>query len=242
MNLRQFGFSIVMAAALAPGAAAQVSSNPVDDFVAASQRSSGGRPRRGCAPLREPHPVPSISAIADSAGLSEAVAAFAREFPTGSDSAFAAYTITYGPGGVQGIRPVNYRLPSGQADRFAALVRSNLRSIGSAPGYLRLRVGVGEQPRFTVGNVERCRPELRTEFHMRTETQAEYRAPLTMRARVRVGADGRILSAVLVRSSRDVEIDTWVQSVLQRGHAVPGLIDGVPIEMEVEEDVRLRFN
>jgi len=225
----------------APALHAQISSNPVDTFVAGSNRGSSARPRRGCAPLREPHPVPSIGAIADSAALSEAVAALAREFPM-ADSAFAAYTIAYGPGGVQGIRPVNYRLPSGQAEPFAGLVRRHLRSVGSSPGYLRLRVVFGEQPRFVVNNVERCPPELRTEFHMRTVTQAEYHAPITMRARVRVAPDGRILSVRLLRSSRDNEIDTWVLSVLQSGNALPGLIDGVPVEMEVEEDVRLRFN
>jgi hypothetical protein len=228
----------------ASAADAQISSSPVDDFVAsASSRGSGGRPRRGCAPLREPHPVPSISVMADSAALSAEVAAFAREFPIASDSLpFAAYTVAYGPAGVQSLRPVNYRLPAGQAQRFATLVRGHLRPIGAASAYLRLRVLVAEQPRFVVDNVERCRPELRTDFHMRTATQAEYRAPISLRARVRVGADGRILSVQLLRSTRDAEIDTWVQSVLQAGTAVPGLIDGVPVEMEVDEDVRIRFN
>jgi hypothetical protein len=243
MRLGSLLLACGLAATLAVDAAAQITTNPVDDFVAASQRGGGGRPRRGCAPLREPHPIPALSVMADSAALTAAVAGFARQFPIASDSLpFAAYSITYGPAGVQNLRPVNYRLPAGQAEAFTALVRSQLRSIGAFPAYLRLRVVIGDQPSFVVDNVERCRPELRTEFHMRTQEQAEYHAPLTLRARVRVGADGRVLSAHILRGTRDNEINTWVQSVLQSGSALPGLIDGMPVEMEVEEDVRIRFN
>ena len=242
MHMKSIAVALVLLPLFAAPAAAQLSESTVENLAA--YRGGPGRPRRGCQPLREPRVLPAVSALADSAALSGAVAAFARDFPvTGDTIPYGLYSVTVGPGGrVQSMHTVHYWLPASQAEAFALHVRAHLRPAQLPESTVRLRVRLGETPRLTVENAYRCPAELRGDFRIRTENAGAARPQPTMRVRARVAADGSIISVHILRSSGDAEIDRWVQGTLQRSRAVPGLIDGEPAEMDVEEEIRVRIN
>lgn len=240
MIIRNALLALALLACAAPAAFAQ-HTNPVDEVV--SRRADGPSPRRGCGPMREPRRLPGLAQLADSAALTQAVAEFARQNPIAGDSTpYGLYSLTVGVGGrVESLRPLGYWLPRSQVDAFGQLVGSHLRPREVAPGTVRLRVEPGETPVFRVTQSVHCPAEVRTRFEIRSDNPGvPKQQPQPVRVRVRVAPDGRV-STVHVRSSGELEIDTWVQATLQRGSALPALVDGIPTEMEVETDIRVRL-
>lgn len=241
MPIRHTAAALAILAALGQAASAQ-HTNPVDEV--ADRRADAPSPRRGCRPMREPRRLPAVASLADSASLIAAITAFARENPiTGDTIPYGVYSLTLGAGGrVESLRPLSYWLPRSQVDAFGSLVASHLRPQEVDPGTVRLRVSLGDAPQVRVLQSEYCPAEVRTRFEIRTGSPGVPKTqPQPVRVRARVAADGRVMSVHVVRSSGDPEIDTWVQATLQRGSAVPGIIDGTPADMDVETDIRVRL-
>ena len=109
-------------------------------------------------------------------------------------------------------------------------------------GTVRLRLILGETPAARIEQSQVCPAEIRGRFQLRTGTPQQRRTQPTLRVRARVAADGSILSAQILRSSGDMEIDQWVQSALSAGSAVPGLVDGIPTLMDAEQEIRVRID
>jgi TonB family protein len=200
-------------------------------------------PRHECTIATTPGRLPALSQlVGDSATFAAAVAEFARQYPLRDGGMFALYSIAYtAGGGVERVKDLEYLLPQGQADAFAALVRESLRP--QAPGKswsIRLRVEPAGSPVVRVGRSEVCEPESTTRFSVEAPSLEGGRRPTPLRLRAYVDADGNVTDVQLLRGSGSDELDRWVQDTLRRRRFSPGLVDGVPVPMQHEETVPLR--
>lgn len=208
----------------------------------AETRNEPGPPRRGCGLHREPRTLPAVATLADSGALAAALTEFAEQFPMSGDSApYALYSITVAPSGQpQAPRPLAYLLPSGQVGRFHHLVQEGLRTQGLRPGTVRLRVRLPGTPTFAVEHAQRCPAEVRTRFSLNSGSLSfGGQRPQPARVRVIVADDGRILGVQQLSSTGNDALDRWLQDSLRNMRAVPGLIDGVPTQMEVDETIQI---
>jgi TonB family protein len=140
---------------------------------------------------------------------------------------------------VERLKAIDYWLPQGQEQAFAALVRPHLRPQPGGPTNLRLRVQPGSTPMLQVGRSELCPPESRTQFRLTAPATAQLQKPQPVRARIHVDAQGQAQSIQVLSSSGDRELDRWVTEILQRHTFSPGLIDGTPVAMDYEETVQI---
>ena len=64
--------------------------------------------------------------------------------------------------------------------------------------------------------------------------------PQPILLRIRVSAAGRVVGAQVLRSSGEEELDRWVRSLVERYEYAPGLIDGLPVDMEYEQSIQIQ--
>jgi hypothetical protein len=227
---------LLLLAAAAHPALGQIQEDRREELASARQLEPGP-PRRGCHTLREPR-LPSLSALVDSASLAARLAELAAAYPIAGDSTpFGLYSVKIGlDGGVADFRPLAWLLPEGQVGVIHQTVRASLAPRALAPGAVRLRVLLGSAPGVRVEFSQRCPAEVRTRFQLRTNAlgSATLQRPQPVRVRVQVAETGRVLGVQLLGTTGIEEVDRWVQDALQRGNAVPGLIDGIPTQMEVD--------
>jgi len=200
-------------------------------------------PRDGCTTVRQPGTLPGAATLLDSASLAGSLATFAEEHPIRDGKQTALYTVAFtADGSVERVKAIEYFLPQGEEPQVTEMVRQSLRrQPAGSPWSVRLRVEPGSATVFRVGRSEVCQPRSRTRFELNALALAASQTPRPIRVRVVVGTGGEIRSLMVVRSSGENELDRWVHDSLLRYTFEPGLIDGVPVVMEREEDVRLRY-
>lgn len=228
--------ALVCALAFAAPAAAQRARDP-------QLLSDKPAPREGCTTVRQPGTLPTVAALADSAALAQSMAKFAQDFPVRDGKLTALYSVAFAAdGSVERVVPIDYWLPQGEEPQLTALVRQSIRpQRPGSPWSVRLRVDPAAETVFRVGRSEVCQPRSTTRFELVTAAIDQQQAPPPMRVRVIVGTQGEIRSLEVVRSSGERELDRWVHDSLLRRRFQPGLVDGVPVIMERDEDVRLRY-
>jgi hypothetical protein len=199
-------------------------------------------PREGCSTVKQPGTLPAVAALADSAALAQSMAKFAQDFPVRDGKLTALYSVAFAAdGSVERVVPIDYWLPQGEEPQLTALVRQSIRSQrAGSPWSVRLRVDPAAETVFRIGRSEVCPPRSLTRFELTTSALAQSQSPPPMRVRAIVGTQGEIRALQVVRSSGENELDRWVHDTLLRRRFQPGLIDGVPVIMERDEDVRLR--
>jgi hypothetical protein len=199
-------------------------------------------PRQGCTVSQRPSPLPALATLADSAALSAAVEMFARRHPIADGKMFAVYSVAFtADGNVERVAPVDYWLPQGMEPDVNALVRQSLKAQRPGAAWsVRVRFDADSTVTFRVGRSETCPPRATTRFELVTPAVSQTRPPTPVLARVLVGADGRVRSLSLVRTSGEPELDRWVHDNLLRHAFTPGLVDGVAVEMARDEEVRIQ--
>jgi hypothetical protein len=209
---------------------------------AAQLLSDRPAPRRGCTLAHDPTPLPAVDQLADSAALDQRVSAFAQQYPIRDGAMFGLYSIAFdGNGAVERVQSLDYLLPQGRADEFAALVRGALKpQRAGRPWSVRLKVEPGAAPKFRVGRSELCAPEMRVRFSVTAPANYPIASPPPMRVRVVVGDDGHVRSFEMLHGSGAPELDQWVESTLLNGSYAPGLVDGVPVIGELEMSLPIR--
>ena len=195
-------------------------------------------PRGGCQVERRAVPT---AELVDSAGLHAALVAHQAQRPT-SDSAFVLYSVRMNEAAsVTHMNTLEMLLPPGGDEELRALVQPFLRSgARGIKGFrLRLQPASADAP-VRVGRSEVCQPGgLRTiEFSIPLRANAE--KPGTVRVRTRVAASGQILGVHPIQSSGMDWYDQAVVEFVMRRPINPGLIDGVPAEMEFDQTVLFR--
>jgi hypothetical protein len=230
---------LLAAAALA---AASVTAAAAQNDRAALLLSDRPAPRRSCEVEMRPRALPTISQLADSAALMEAVTRFAEQFRLREGTLFALYSLVFDrDGNVERLAPLEYRMPQGHAESFAALVRQHIRRQERGGFSVRLRVEPTGNPAFLVGRSERCPPEPTTSFELTAPAMAgPVSRPSPIRLRVWVTPEGTPGTINVMGSSGSSELDRWVRDSLARRRFRPGLLDGVPVAMEYEGTVRIR--
>jgi TonB family protein len=203
--------------------------------------SDRAAPRDDCRIVYQPHPLPPVGQIADSAALVEAVSAFTRRFPLTDGPARALYSVAFDrQGRLERLHPIDFWLPQRQAEAFHALVRTQIRTQASGPWSVRLLVEDGAEPTLRVGYSERCDPVSRTHFRLIAPAMLQLQKPQPVRVRLDVTAEGRMRSVDLVGSSGSADLDRWITQTLQRYEFTPGLLDGAPVPMAFEETIRIQ--
>lgn len=198
-------------------------------------------PREDCRIVFQPHPLPSVGQLADSAALVEAVSGFTERFPLRDGSVRALYSVAFDRDGrLERLYPIDFWLPQGEAEAFHSLVRKHVRPQASGPWSVRLLAEPGAEPTIRVGHSERCAPVSSTRFRLTAPVALQLQKPQPVRVRLEVGAEGRVRSVELLGSSGSAELDRWVMDTLQRYEFTPGLLDGAAVAMEYEEIVRIQ--
>jgi hypothetical protein len=170
------------------------------------------------------------------------VSAFAEQYPIRGDSMFALYSVAFdGNGAVERMQTLEYLLPQGRAEEFAALVRGALKPQRSGrPWSVRLKVTPTATPKFRVGRSEVCAPEMLVRFTVMAPANYPLTSPPPMRVRVQIGEDGRVRSFQMLHGSGAPDLDQWVESHLLNGRYAAGLVDGVPVIAELEMSLPIR--
>lgn len=229
---------LAAAALLVTGATAAAAQNDRATLLLSDKPA----PRRSCEIVRHPRTLPTVSELADSTALMAAVSRFAEQFRLREGSLFALYSLAFDrDGNVERMVPLEYWLPQGQAETFAALVRQHIRRQERGSFSVRLRVEPTGNPAFLVGRSERCPPEPTTSFELTAPAMAgPLSRPSPIRLRVWVTPEGAPGTIDVMGSSGSSELDRWVRETLTRRRFRPGLLDGVPVAMEYEGSVRIR--
>lgn len=197
-------------------------------------------PRRGCAVSTTPAPLPTVSQLADSTALAAAVAAFAERNPISGGRMFGLYSIAFNAqGAVERVKDIEYLLPQGKADEFTALLRGHIRPQAAGKSRsVRLRIEAGANPVFRVGRSEICPPSSGTRVRIRSPSLGGGVEVTSVRFRAVVNADGSVDDVHLFRGTGNDDFDRMVRDMLREVQYNPGLVDGVPVEMELEETLR----
>ncbi len=200
-------------------------------------------PRDGCVTVKQPGTLPSADMLVDSAALAQSMAKFAHDFPIRDGKLTALYSVAFAAdGSVERVAPIDYWLPQGEEPQLTAMVRQSIRpQRAGARWSVRLRVEPAAQTVFRVGRSEVCHPRSTTRFELTAPALSGLQAPSPIRVRATVGTHGEIRNLQIVRSSGEAELDRWVHDSLLSRSFEPGLVDGVPVMMEHDQDVRLRF-
>jgi len=226
--------AIALACAATPGAAQRSRAEQL--------LSDRPAPRRGCSIAHDPSPLPAVDQLADSAALDQRVSAFAQQYPIRDAAMFALYSVAFdGDGAVERVQALDYMLPQGRAEEFAALVRGALRpQRAGRPWSVRLRVEPGATPKFRVGRSELCPPEMLVRFTVMAPANYPIASPPPMRVRVQIGDDGHVRSFQMLHGSGAPELDQWVESTLLQGRYAAALVDGVPVIGDLEMSLPIR--
>ena len=189
-----------------------------------------------------PDPLPSVDQLADSAALVAAVTRYAENNPLRDGELRALYSVVFGlDGRLERLHALDYWLPQGEADGFAALVRETIRRQSAGPLSVRLLVRPGAERVVQVGRSERCAPRSLTRFRLTAPAAMPVERPSPIRVRVHVGAEGRVQGLQMLSGSGSDDLDRWVQRTLQSYEFEPGLLDEVPVAMTVEETVQIEY-
>ncbi|HSU18063.1 hypothetical protein [Longimicrobium sp.] len=234
-SIRSIFAASLAASALVP-AAARAQNSRAEQLL--SERPP---PREGCVIETQPRTLPPLSQLADSATLATDVAAYAKEHPiTGDKPMFALYSIGFDAHGVvERVTAIEYLLPREKETELADRLRASLRQ-QRGPLNVRLRIEPGGAAPFRVGRSERCPPRSNMRFSLVVPATAPAGTPPSIVMRTVVGPDGGVLGQQMIRRTGSTELDLWVENSLGRRRYAPGLIDGQPVQMEVEETVRIR--
>jgi hypothetical protein len=189
----------------------------------------------------QPRRLPSVAQLADSATLASDVAEYARQYPiTGDQPMFALYSIGFDEHGVvERVKAIDYLLPREKETELTDRLRASLRR-QDGPLNVRLRIEPGAAVPLRVGRSERCPPEANMRFNLVSSVLTPTGTPPNIVLRTVVAPDGSVLGQQMLRRTGSTELDTWVENALARRHYAPGLIDGTPVQMEIEETVRIR--
>ena len=194
-------------------------------------------PHRECRASPRPGRLPALGALADSAALHDGIASLAREGGVTQDTVFALFSLWFDrEGAVERVETIDYYAPREMPGSLSALVRASLRQQPGS-GYVRMRVHPGSG-RVLVGRSEVCEPrgpDRVTVRHLQVSGRDSYQA---FQARILVNADGRSLAVTKTRGSGDSSIDDFVVRMLTSARYTPGLVDGIPTQMEYEQTVR----
>lgn len=231
--------SVCTAAALALlSACAAATTQPGRESLYLSSRPA---PRENCRPAPVPSRLPALSELADSAALMAAIGRFAEQhrFSAARDTTYTLFSVGFARDGrVERVRGIEWWMPEGTVDPLAAIVGQHLKP-QSGGGSIRLRVRPDARPEVKVGRSQVCMPKSGQSFHLVSGQIDPLSKPQPILLRIRVSADGRVMGSQLLRSSGQEEMDRWVRSVVDRYPYAPGLVDGVPTDMEYEQTIQI---
>jgi hypothetical protein len=234
-DIRAIFAASLLAATLVPGAARAQESR--------AEQLLSDRPltRQGCVVNSQPRSLPSVAQLADSATLATDVAEYARQYPiTGDRPMFAVYSIGFDEHGVvERVKAIDYFLPTDRETELTDRLRASLKQQGG-PLNVRLRIEPGSAAPFRVGRSERCPPLSNMRFGLTAPATSSTGTPPNILLRTLVAPDGSVVGQQMLRRTGSSELDMWVENSLARRRYQPGLIDGVPVQMEIEETVRIR--
>lgn len=195
-------------------------------------------PRRGCQVERRNVPT---AELVDSAALHAAVAAYHAERPMG-DSAYILYSLRVNEAGsVVSMHLLEAYLPEGADQELRALVQPHLRTGARNIKAFRIRLTPGSATApVRVGRSEICQPGGLRTVEFSAPMGANLVKPGNVRVRTRVSATGEILGVHPISGSGIDGYDQSVISYLMSRPVNPGLVDGIPAEMEYEQTVMYR--
>ncbi len=205
--------------------------------------SSRPAPRENCRPAPVPARLPALSELADSAALVAAIGRYAEQhgFSAARDTTYTLFSVGYAPDGrVERVRGIEWWMPEGTVDPLAVIVGQHLRPLAAGPGSVRLRVRPDARPEIEVGRSQVCRPASGASFHLNGPAINPLSKPQPILLRIRVSPAGRVIGSQLLRSSGEEELDRWVRSLVDRYEYAPGLVDGIPVEMEYEQTIQIQ--
>ncbi len=199
-------------------------------------------PRAGCHVEANPSPIPALSTIADSAGLTSTLTRFARQSGTmADDSDYVILSVRYDARRVvQKVFPIRGWLPDGTDGAIADVVQAHLTSGPASTESLRLRVSLSRPVMIRVGRSERCEPTTGTRIRIISRVMDPVSAPVPPLLHVLVHESGKAESVAIIRSSGNDDLDRIAMEAVARSHHSPGLIDGRPADMEFDETVQIR--
>lgn len=198
-------------------------------------------PRENCRPAPVPARLPGLSELADSAALTAAVSRFAEQhrLDAGRDTMYTLFSVVFAPTGrVERVRGIEWWMPEGTVDPLATLVGQHMKPRPGG-GSVRVRVRPDARPEVRVGRSQVCRPASAMSFRLEAPQLDPLTKPQPILLRIRVSAEGRVVGAQVLRSSGVEELDRWVRSNVERYQYAPGLVDGLPVEMEYEQSIQI---
>ncbi|MET0397280.1 MAG: TonB family protein [Longimicrobiaceae bacterium] len=228
------------AAALALlSACAAATTQPARESLYLSSRPA---PRENCRPAPVPSRLPALSELADSAALVAEIGRFAEQhgFSAGRDTTFTLFSVGFTrEGRVERVRGIEWWMPEGTVDPLAAIVGRHLKPQAGG-GSVRLRIRPDARPQVRVGRSQVCMPASGQSFHVTAPAINPLSKPQPILLRIRVSVDGRVIGSQILRSSGEEELDRWVRSLVDRYQYAPGLVDGLPTDMEYEQTIRIQ--
>lgn len=228
------------------GAANQAGTQPAAQPATQSSReslylSSRPAPRENCRPAPVPVRLPTLSELADSAALMAAISRYAEQhrLDAGRDTMYTLFSVAFAPTGrAERVRGIEWWMPEGTVDPLATIVGQHMKPRAGG-GSVRLRVRPDARPEIRVGRSQVCRPASRMSFRLEAPQLDPVSKPQPILLRIRVSAEGRVVGAQVLRSSGQEELDRWVRSNVEGYQYSPGLVDGVPVEMEYEQSIQI---
>ena len=185
----------------------------------------------GCSDTRYPSPLPTPTALVDSARAVADLAVFAKSKPM-------LFSLLFNPGdSLPHIRPLD------KSDSAAAVTLSNYvrRQRPADLWAIRVRIVGGDAPALALEHSTYCPPVPRYPVSNRPAIIATRNVPrqqpialtprgIVVHAEALVAADGRVIRARVTQSSGSAKADYQVVRELQRQHFQPARLDGEPIE------------
>jgi TonB family protein len=182
-----------------------------------------------CRVVWAPDPLPPLSAVFDSAGLTSALR---RE--VGVSNGYALISLAADSIGTWNrIRVIESPLAPQVEDKLSETVRQHLRPADSRR-QMRLRLEFSDAGKFELGATQTCRSELRNVAEIQALLKAaaggiSARGVVILQVQTLVsGRPGRV---VVSQSSGDTALDTEAVRVAARMLFYPALNDGIPVEV-----------
>jgi len=227
--------------ALALGLLGAVAAAPTDASAQRDRRATyltdRESPRAGCRQSPRPGRLPTLGVLADSAALMAGIESLAMEYRTTQDTSFVLLSVWLtGEGIVERVQEIDYYVAKEMIEPLKSLVSRTIKPQRGG-GYLRMRIHPGTR-RVLIGRSEICEPQGPDRVNVRRPQIAGRDSYQLFRARILVNAEGRPISVTATRNSGDPSIDDFVVRMLQSSRYGPGLVDGIAVQMQYEQDVR----
>ena len=191
---------------------------------------------RRCEVAKRPRALPALSAVVDSAGLQQALAA---DSTLRGAAGSVLLSMRFDAAGALGwVRPIEGDLPEGAQAAVQQIVQRFVR--GGArqdePWSVRLRVQAGAAPELRLGRSEICPVDHGPGASARATEQvtgqdiAEMNRATESRIQVRVSPQGQVADVRVLQSSGSRILDDMAVRSARESRFLPELVDGIAVE------------